>query len=748
MGVQRKPQDSGVETSHTVDDDGINNIRYNSIDDQQELQGIRMKNSIAMDVDESNEKWKLDNMDGIPTDSASIDMDMMKGKKLRRKTDLQSRDPIKSCYEAYTLSDHVDMHKNLKLLLETYNLIKDLPTQANPNDKILSPEAENKTLELKSPMGNTLLHVAAMFGKDHLVEKITQPSQNFYSSDKGSYKKFMIEQNVNGDTALHLAAKAGHISIVKKLVVVYLNSFRVILDANIFMANNQGNTFLHEALYSGHQNLVNQVLFDEHDSCFQSLSFPEIKFYRRRSVYNTNRENKSILYLAIEAGYTELVDKLMASFYGCEFNFPEGKSIFLAAIFKRDLGILESILKRYSEWIHATDTEGRTVIHYAAATGYLEGVEYLLGKYSSCASARDKDGFLPIHLASDRGHVKIVQKLLEKEHCPYPEEMRDNNGRNILHLASQSGKCNVVTYILQSINPKLQEMMINEKDFNGNTPLHLATLCCHPKIVHALTWDKRVNLNLTNIKDQTPLDLRNEFSLENPSFRQRLTWTALKSAGAKHAHSLSPCYIKAPPQNTKSCWDEEAPNMDPYKDRINTLLLVSTLIITITFAAGFTLPGGTNGSGQDQGMALMLNQIWFKLFIFCITVSMYGALSVTITLIWAQLADLTLATLALKVAKPLLGVTLATLSLAFMAGLHLVISDLSWLATTTLALCVILILSLLFLYTLLWFPSKSRNIVARYFSYYPFLFLAWLVDSDEDNDIGKPTNYGDSIPQP
>ncbi|RDX97916.1 Protein ACCELERATED CELL DEATH 6, partial [Mucuna pruriens] len=201
----------------------------------------------------------------------------------------------------------------------------------------------------------------------------------------------------------------------------------------------------------------------------------------------------------------------------------------------------------------------------------------------------------------------------------------------------------------------------------------------------------------------------------------RLTWIALKSAGAQSGE-----------RQTHTVGYR---NMDQYKDRINTLMLVSTLITTVTFAAGFTLPGGTNSSNPRQGMAVMLNHIWFKLFIFCITISMYGAISVTLILIWAQLGDITLALLALKVATPLLGVTLATLSGAFLAGVHLVISDLSWLATAFLVLCVIFILMLLLLYTILWFPSSSSNPVVRYISYYPFQFQAWLVEKDETEDM-------------
>ncbi|XP_047181206.1 calsequestrin-2-like [Vigna umbellata] len=114
---------------------------------------------------------------------------------------------------------------------------------------------------------------------------------------------------------------------------------------------------------------------------------------------------------------------------------------------------------------------------------------------------------------------------------------------------------------------------------------------------------------------------------------------------------------------------------------------------------------------------------------------MYGGISVVIILIWAQLGDVTLALFALKVARPLLGITLATLSVAFLAGVHLAISDLSWLTTTVLILCVVFIILLLLLYTLLWFPSESSNVIMRYISFYPFQFLTWLTEKDSIKGI-------------
>ena len=177
--------------------------------------------------------------------------------------------------------------------------------------------------------------------------------------------------------------------------------------------------------------------------------------------------------------------------------------------------MLEKIL-RMKQLVHQKDKDGKTPLHCAASIGYLEGVQKLLeSQFTSDRYERDNDGFCPIHVASMRGYVDIVKQLLR--FSPDSRELLSRDDcENFLHVAAKFGADNIVDFVLKE---KWIENLINEKDGIGNTPLHLATMYGHPKVVNCLTWDKRVDLNLVNRKGRTAFDIA--VSMKHPtSFHQ------------------------------------------------------------------------------------------------------------------------------------------------------------------------------------------------------------------------------------
>ena len=151
--------------------------------------------------------------------------------------------------------------------------------------------------------------------------------------------------------------------------------------------------------------------------------------------------------------------------------------------------VLDSVMSENPHRIKDTDSKGMTPLSYAASIGYLEGVRYLLEKCADYTYESDQNGFFPIHIASSRGHIEVIKEIILR--CPDSIELLDHQGQNILHVAAMKGKAKVVNYMLKT--PELK-MLINEKDKDGNTALHLASKGRHPKAVSILTWDKRVEV--------------------------------------------------------------------------------------------------------------------------------------------------------------------------------------------------------------------------------------------------------------
>ncbi|KAK6919554.1 PGG domain, partial [Dillenia turbinata] len=254
--------------------------------------------------------------------------------------------------------------------------------------------------------------------------------------------------------------------------------------------------------------------------------------------------------------------------------------------------------------------------------------------------------------------------------CSDSRELLDAKHQNIVHVEAASGRAKMVSPML-----KQQELgaLINESNGSRNTPSHLAAINWHPEIVSILTWDKRVNIKLAKNSGLTAADAAEKNMGSFTTFQMRLTWTVLKSAGVPRAPNSS--NIRRISHTSIS---QEPPNGEKYKDRVNTLLLVATLVASVTFAADFTTPGGYNNSDLNQGMATLFTWHMFHLFLICDTIAVHISIIVVVTLIWAQLGDLGRVLAALKLAVSLLGLGLSMMSLAFttlwwstLVGLHM-----------------------------------------------------------------------------
>lgn len=145
------------------------------------------------------------------------------------------------------------------------------------------------------------------------------------------------------------------------------------------------------------------------------------------------------------------------------------------------------------------DESGRTPLHY---TNVLAIARLILEHDSSSGYIADSEGSLPIHIAASKGKLDIIRTILEK--CPDCDSSCDASGRTFFLVAVQMDRNTIVKYVCT--NPKLRTIL-NMRDCNGDTALHMAIQNGSWPMFCSLFRNKDVNLNSVNRQGQTPLDV-------------------------------------------------------------------------------------------------------------------------------------------------------------------------------------------------------------------------------------------------
>ncbi|XP_068344009.1 ankyrin repeat-containing protein NPR4-like [Pyrus communis] len=404
-------------------------------------------------------------------------------------------------------------------------------------------------------------------------------------------------QNESGDTALHIAARYGRAGIVRALLAATETS-----DVEqgsekqklIRKTNKKKDTALHEAArfnYFG----VGKILTE---------ADPEFS-------YSANDAGEAPLYLAVERGNTHYCLQILEGCKNPTYEGPNGRTALHAAVLRNDEVMTRELLKSGRTLAKAADERGIIPLHMAAKFGYLSMVKQLWECDKSTAYVADNDGCTALHFAASKGHLDIMKELLTC--CPDCCELVNNECQNVLHYAIKRDQNHVVHFVLTDL--WLSNILLNGKDVNGNAPLHY--LANYPTYkMDALLLDPKVDIMSFNKENLNALDViqANEDKISKALELEELK-RILHSRGARKGHR-----IKNPVEEDQRTKKNIGESLQKAKE---THLVVAALIATVTFAAGFTMPGGYQSEiGPDQGSAVLSRSAAFKAFVITDTLAM------------------------------------------------------------------------------------------------------------------------------
>ncbi|KAM3268226.1 hypothetical protein P3S67_031167 [Capsicum chacoense] len=412
-----------------------------------------------------------------------------------------------------------------------------------------------------TPKGNTVLHVAALYGNSHFAREVLKITP-----------ALLCCQNKKNETALHIASNEGQTEVVRVLL-------ECVEDHNTKekltrMTDASGDTALHKAVRSQHLNVVKLLVKED----------PEFE-------YPPNHAQETPLYLAAESGFHDAL-----------------------------INILEFCKKP----TYAAGPSNRTPLHAAIIHEHKDVVSDMLGWKKSLVylpAGSENDWTTAIHIAASEGDVNMINELLN--HCPDCWDTLNRNNQNALHVSVLNNQDEVVRFLLDFDKC---DSLVDEPDSDGNTPLHL--LAASGNHMHELIYHPRAKKMSFNKQNQTPLDI-----LKYTQILEILV-EDLCSIGqfGKRELEVNRKYEYMPNPNDETRTGVKMQLREDDHDKANKAdqtevesimksaqlhIVVATLIMTVTFAAGITLPGGfeSDPDSHNQGMAILIRKTAFRAFV-------------------------------------------------------------------------------------------------------------------------------------
>ncbi|XP_071700661.1 uncharacterized protein [Rutidosis leptorrhynchoides] len=547
-----------------------------------------------------------------------------------------------------------------------------------------------------TPNKNTILHLASEWGDVDYVKEILK-----------NHTCLLYRRNSEGETAAYVAAREGHVDILAIMINYYFKLQTESIEQFVTRGMDK-HTALHIAIQNHHVGVV-FWLIQEIPLLINCVNdFCEIPHV-----------------LAAERGFDHILQKVFPECNQRDFTTSNGKTTLHAAAIYGSPGCIRTVVNHSRDLLYKQDKRGWTPLFYAIYHNNSSATTALLDADCSIGYqmlVEDDISTSHIYFAASQGHCETMKILISK--CPGCLEVTYANGRDILHYAIENKKLEVIKFMFSC---ELFTRLINKRDGDGNTPIHLF-MRSEIEMMEAI-MDSRVNINALNNENLTPLDVAS-----SDDKRERL----LKGIGnvrgiGNQTRVLFPTvYIrfrvdeesrqrkKEEQKEIELKGKEYEKEFEPYFKVLENLVLVTTLITTATFAVVFAVPGGFDGNeGSNQGMPILLRKSAYKAFVVTNTIAFSCSCSCTVLIgyIWMLIYSGSYKQIDVNeilrkkirertfVMYILTGFALVTMAIAFVTGMYVVLTPSLSFATS---LCVMSLFIMVFMSV---FPRKVIRIV-------------------------------------
>ncbi|KNA24338.1 hypothetical protein SOVF_016380 [Spinacia oleracea] len=406
--------------------------------------------------------------------------------------------------------------------------------------------------------------------------------------------------------------------------------------------------------------------------------------------FQKNKKNQGPLHLAISNQREKLALYILSLLKADRINTlldyyePEHSTLFLA-IQNNCSQVSKAILARldkesWSKYVKDSSS-GRNILHLAPSLTDIELGTWLVNVLPEYITEKDNNGQSAWDKAYEVGPTWFIKEVLKKDptvfsraplawikacengHVSALRAFIDHNPgafRDICIVHKKSPLHHIrlqnVTEYEEFLKIPCMKDLLNVQDSQEETPLHKAIRNEDIYLTEMLLNMDKIIYDINDNQNITAMDLLAHVCKKQEAWRQMCK-----------RNGLDP--------KIKTAYFQHKTNL---LDVRTSLFVVAALLATITFTAGFTLPGGFT---QDTGEALLAKRACFQVFMVSDTLALFFSMLVLICLTWSMVFSPSKSLILIDRSMVLLRVALNCTLVAFMTGVYTVIAPKSlWVA--------------------------------------------------------------------